>query len=130
MDENYEIPADSEGAFAGLFAGIGLIYLAIILLLIISCWKVFTKAGKPGWAAIIPVYNGFVLLSIVGRPWWWLLLMLIPLVNIVIGIIVNMDLAKSFGKEAVYGLGLAFLPFIFLPMLAFSSASYIGPSAK
>jgi hypothetical protein len=106
-----------------------LIMLAIIIFLIASMWKIFTKAGEPGWACIIPIYNTIVLLKIAGRPWWWLLLMLIPLVGLIIAIIVYIDLAKSFGKGVGTGLGLIFLPFVFFPMLGFGSASYQGPAA-
>lgn len=106
-----------------------LIYLVIGVIIIASLWKVFTKAGKPGWAAIIPIYNIYVLLQIVGRPWWWLLLMLIPFVNFVIAIIVYIDLAKSFGKGVGFGLGLLFLSFIFFPILGFGDAQYVGPAA-
>ena len=110
-------------------AVMSLIYLVIAVIVIASLWKVFTKAGKPGWAAIIPIYNLYVLLQIVGRPWWWLLLMLIPIVNFIIAIIVYIDLAKSFGKGVGFGIGLLFLSFIFLPILGFGDAQYVGPVA-
>ena len=97
--------------------------------IIASLWKVFTKAGEPGWAAIIPIYNTIVMLKIVGRPLWWLVLMLIPLVSLVIGIIVCIDLAKSFGKGAGFGIGIILLGFIFVPILAFGDARYVGPAA-
>ncbi len=100
------------------------IYFVLLVLIIISWWKVFTKAGKPGWASIIPIYNIIVLLDIVKRPVWWLILLLIPIVNIVIGIIVIFDLAKAFGKGTGFALGLLFLGIIFLPILAFGDAQY------
>jgi len=106
-----------------------LIYLAIIVLVIAGVWKVFVKAGQPGWACIIPIYNAYILLKIAGRPGWWLLLYLVPLVNLVIAIIVAIDVAKAFGKGAGFGLGLAFLCFIFYPILGFGSATY-GQAAK
>ena len=93
--------------------------LAIAAFYIYTLWKIFEKAGKPGWAAIIPIYNLIVLLEIVGRPIWWVVLFLIPVVSFIISIIVAMDLSKSFGHGALYGLGLAFLGFIFGPILAF-----------
>ena len=92
-------------------------------------WKMFTKAGQPGWASIIPIYNIYIWCKIVGRPWWWILLMLIPFVNFIICIILCIDLAKSFGKGVGFGLGLAFLGIIFFPILGFGSAQYQGPSA-
>ncbi len=114
------------GIFMGLF---GLIYLAIVVLMIASMWVIFTKAGQPGWAAIIPIYNIIVLLQIVGRPLWWFLLMLIPFVNFIVGILVVIDLAKSFGQSVGYAIGVLLLPFIFMPMLAFGDARYQGPAA-
>ncbi len=107
-----------------------LIYLAILIVIIASFWKVFTKAGRPGWASIIPIYNLIVMLQIVGRPWWWILLMLIPIVSLVIAIIVSIDMAKSFGKGTGFGIGLALLGFIFYPILGFGDAKYQGPSVK
>jgi hypothetical protein len=103
--------------------------LLIALLLIVAMWKVFTKAGQPGWASIIPIYNLYIWCKIVGRPWWWILLMLIPFVNFIICIILCIDLAKSFGKGVGFGIGLALLGIIFFPILAFGSAQYQGPTA-
>ena len=101
-----------------------LIVIALSLFLIVSFWKVFVKAGQPGWGIFIPIYNIYLLLMIAGKPGWWLILYLIPLVNIVIGILVAIDIAKNFGKDAAFGLGLAFLGIIFYPILAFGSATY------
>jgi hypothetical protein len=101
-------------------------YFAIIILLIAAMWKVFSKAGQPGWAAIIPIYNIYVLCKVAGRPGWWLLLMFIPLVNLIIAIILNIDIAKNFGKGVGFGIGLIILPFIFYPILGFGSAQYQG----
>lgn len=101
-------------------------YFAVIILLIAGMWKVFSKAGQPGWAAIIPIFNLYVLCKVAGRPGWWLILMLIPLVNFIILIIVSIDVAKNFGKGAGFGIGLFLLPFIFYPMLGFGSAQYQG----
>jgi hypothetical protein len=70
------------------------------------------------------------MLDIVGRPLWWIVLFLIPLVSLVVAIIVAIDMAKSFGKDTLFGLGLAFLGFIFYPMLGFGDATYQGPAAK
>ena len=106
------------------------IYLAIIVLMIASMWTIFSKAEKPGWAAIVPIYNLIVLLEIVGKPWWWLLLMLIPIVNIVILIIVYHNLSLSFGKGGGFTVGLILLGIIFLPILAFGDAKYVGPGGN
>ena len=115
---------------SGVLAVLSSIFSFIIAIIsLVAMWKVFVKAGKPGWAVLIPIYNVYVMLEIVGRPWWWLLLLLIPLVNFVIIIILMIDLAKSFGKGAGFGLGLFFLSFIFMLILAFGDAQYVGPSA-
>ena len=103
--------------------------LLIALLLIVATWKVFTKAGQPGWASLIPIYNLYIWCKIVGRPGWWIILLLIPLVNIIVGIILSIDIAKSFGKGAGFGIGLALLGIIFWPILGFGSAQYQGPAA-
>ena len=107
-----------------------LIYLAIIIVTIIGMWKTFSKAGQPGWAAIIPIYNVIVWLQICGRPVWWIILLFIPIVSLVIFIIMSIDLAKSFGKGAGFGIGIFLLGFIFIPILGFGSASYVGPAAQ
>lgn len=105
------------------------IYFAFIILMIASMWKIFTKAGQPGWAVLIPIYNLYVLCKIGGRPGWWLLLMFIPFVNLIIFIILYVDIAKAFGKGAGFAVGMLLLPFIFFPILAFGSAQYQGPAA-
>jgi hypothetical protein len=106
-----------------------LLMLAVVVLLIAAFWRVFSKAGQPGWAAIVPIYNTLVLLRIVGRPWWWLLLMLIPFVNVVLVIIVYVDLAKSFGKGSGFAVCLIFFAYVCIPILGFGDAVYLGPAA-
>jgi hypothetical protein len=119
----YSTEAEAPSPFTTIIA------LLIALLVIVAMWKVFTKAGQPGWASIIPIYNIYIWCKIVGRPGWWVILLFIPLVNFIIAIILSIDLAKSFGKGVGFGLGLAFLGFIFWPILGFGSAQYQGPSA-
>lgn len=114
------------GPAAGMATGIIIIYLIIGLLMLISMWKIYTKAGKPGWAAIIPIYNLIVLLEIVDKPLWWIILMLIPFVNIVISIIVTVELAKKFGQSVGFAIGMIIIPIIFYPILAFGGAKYKG----
>ena len=104
----------------------GFIGLAITILLIVSLWKVFTKAGRPGWASVIPIYNAYILCKIAGKSGWWLLLLFIPLVNIVILILIGIGVAENFGKGAGFGVGLGLLGFIFYPILAFGDAQYRG----
>ena len=121
----------NETDAAGAGAGIALIiYLAIILVAIIGCWKAYSKAGQPGWACIIPIYNLIVWLQICGRPIWWFILLLIPLINIIFFLVVCIDFAKSFGKGAGFGIGIFLLGFIFIPIIGFGSATYQGPSVK
>ena len=121
---------DSESFFPTLGPGTILFYLAIVIVMIIAEWKIYQKGGQPGWAVLIPFYNIYVLLKLVGRPGWWLLLMLIPVVNIIIGIIVTNDLSKSFGQGVGFTLGLIFLSPIFILLLAFGDYKYIGPGAN
>lgn len=100
----------------------GIIYLAIIAFFILTMWKIFVKAGKPGWAAIVPIYNLYILTEINGRPPVWLVIYWI------VGfIMIPLDLAKSFGKETGFAIGMIFLPIIFYPILAFGSDEYKGP---
>lgn len=119
------VAQQNDGGGAGqLF--VLLIQLAVVVLTIAGAWKTFEKAGKPGWAAIIPIYNFIVVLEIAGKPIWWIILVFIPCVNIVIAIMVYIDFAKRYGQGAGMGLGLTFLPVIFFPVLGFGSARYTG----
>lgn len=105
-----------------------LIYIAIIVALIASIWKVFEKAGKPGWAAIVPIYNIIVMLEIVGKPIWWIILLFIPIANIIVALIIQMEMAERFGKTKGWGVIFLFLlGFIGYPMLGFGDAEYSAP---
>ena len=97
-----------------------------VIIMIAAMWKVFAKAGQPGWASIVPIYNYVVWCKIVGRPAWWVVLFFVCAPVVVI--ILSIDLAKCFGKGVGFALGMVFLPFIFWPMLGFGSATYQGPS--
>ena len=108
---------------------VGIFGLLVAVLMIAAMWKIFTKARQPGWACLIPIYNIYILCKIVGRPGWWVILMLIPFVNFIIAIILCIDLAKSFGNGVGFGLGLALLGIIFFPILGFGSSQYQGPLA-
>jgi len=120
--------SDGGGGALGAVLGLGflLVWLVVMVVIVASFWKVFTKAGEPGWAAIVPIYNVIVLLKISGKPLWWFILMLIPIVNFIVLILVMISLAEKFGKSTAFGLGLAFLGIIFFPMLAFGDARYQG----
>ncbi len=104
--------------------------IAAAVFMIATMWKVNEKGGKPGWAAVVPIYNEVVLLQLAGKSGWWFLLYCIPLVNVVIYFIARIDLAKSFGRGVGFGLGLIFLPVIFFPILAWDDPEYIGPPGR
>ncbi|MBV9496764.1 MAG: signal peptidase I [Acidobacteria bacterium] len=109
-------------------AGILIVYLVIVLVTIIGLWKVFEKAGEPGWAAIVPLYNIAVICKIAGKPMWWAILYFVPFVNFVIAILVSIGVANRFGKGTGFALGLTFLPFIFYPLLGFSDSRAGAPA--
>lgn len=99
------------------------------VLVIAGMWKTFVKAGQPGWAVLVPIYNIYVLLKAAGKPGWWLLLMFIPIVGIVFGIMAIVAFAERFGKGGAFAVGLIFLPFIFYLILGFGDAQYTPPIA-
>ncbi len=118
-----------EAVLAGLALGGGGILVTIIglgslFLLIAGTWKMFKKANLPGWGVLIPFYNIYLFIKLAGRPGRWFLLLLVPIVNIIVGIILNFDIAKRFGKGFGYGLGLLFFPMIFSAILGFGDAKY------
>jgi uncharacterized membrane protein YhaH (DUF805 family) len=119
-----EEPQIPSAAAQGMGIGMIVLWLAVVILMIAAMWKIFEKAGKPGWAALVPIYNLVVLCEIAGKPAWWVVLMLIPLVNIVVAIIVVLAVAKNFGKSGGFGIGLLLLGPIFYPMLAWGDAQY------
>lgn len=121
---------DASGA-AGLGIGFFLFMIVIYLFYGYVMGRIFQKAGKPLWAGFIPIYNNIVMLEIIGRPVWWIVLLLIPFVNIIILIITYIDLAKSFGKDTVYGILLILFGFVMLPVMAFSNdIRYQGPAVQ
>lgn len=119
---------------SGWLAGAAFVYFLVVLLVaivaIVAHWKIFTKAGEAGWKSIIPIYNVYIILKIIGRPGWWLLLLFIPFVNIIVAVVVALDLAKSFGKSELFGIvGLFIFSLIGYLILAFGDAKYVGPAA-
>ena len=106
-----------------------LLSLVVTVLTIVGMWVTFQKAGQHGWAAIIPFYNIWTLCKVAGRPGWWFIWYIIPIVNIIVGIIVAVEVARAFGKGGAFGFFLLFwpLPFIGYPILGFGSAVYRGP---
>jgi len=117
----------SEGTGFGIVSAIFMLVLcAFVILVVAGVWKVFDKAGQPGWGALIPIYNIILMLKIAKRPLWWVILMILPLVSIIVAIIVCLDIARYFGKGPGFGVGLALLGPIFFPVLGFGDAQYVG----
>lgn len=104
--------------------------LLMILTALAGAWQVFVKAGREGWEAIIPLYNIYVMTLITAQPWWFLILCLIPIVNIVAIGILCWKLAECFGYSWPFAIGMVILPFIFYPILGFGEAKYTPPSPK
>ena len=119
-----------SGAIMAVMGAYFFFILAVWLITAIGLWKMFEKAGKPGWAAIIPIYNIIVMLEITGNPMWWLIMLFIPIVNIIFSIMLLNSLSKSFGQDIGTTLLFIFLPFIGFPMVGFGSAKYVGQVAK
>ena len=108
---------------------VSIIYLALAVFMIAAVWKVFVKAGRPGWGCIIPIYNIYLLTQIGRKPGWWVILFFIPIANLIASILVCIGIAENFGKSAGFGLGLFFLGIVFYPILAFGEANYIAGAA-
>lgn len=125
--ENYD--SYNQGILAALGA-FAFVYLIIFVIIVAGMWKIFEKAGKPGWAAIIPIYNVIVLLEVVGKPVWWIILMFIPFVNLIIIILVYHQLSLSFGQGIGMTILLILFPFVAFPVLGFGSAKYSGAASS
>ncbi len=131
---------DSYGyAYSGLLGTYLVIELIIAVIMIVSWWKLFEKAGKPGWASIIPFYNIYIMLEIAGLQWWWLLIIIflpfIPIIGLIVEIgvwfYVNLKFVQSYGKDTGFAIGAFFLPFIFYPIMAFNKdINYVGPAGQ
>ena len=111
----------------GFIASFMIFWLILAVVIIAAQWKIYSKAGQPGWACIIPFYNWYILTKIIGKPGWWLLLFFIPVVNLVFAIWATNMISKSFGKDEGFTAGLVLLGFIFWPILGFGEAKYQGP---
>ena len=130
--QNYDYDPNSAAGAAGIMALFGVLMIPLLIVTLITLigqWKVFSKAGKPGWACIIPIYNIIVLLEIIGKPIWWIFLFLIPCVNFIFIIWAINLLSKSFGQGEGFTIGLLLLGFIFWPILGFGNYPYLGPAA-
>jgi len=131
---NYSYDVSAPTVSAGLAAGALFVFLiwmlfalVIALVGIVALWKIFVKAGQPGWAAIIPIYNMYIMLKVIGRPGWWIILFFIPFVNFIITIVMALDLGKAFGKDAGFSIVLLWLfSIIGYLILGFGKAEYKG----
>jgi hypothetical protein len=104
----------------------GVVPLAFVVVLIAAYWRIFAKAGRPGWASLIPIYNVVTLLHITGRSGWWILGMCVPLLNVFVWIRLVFELARAFGRGIGFGFGLLLLSPIFVPVLGFGGSQYVG----
>lgn len=109
---------------------VGLLSLLVAVPAVVALSEILAKAGQPRWAALVPVYDIVVLLKAVGRPWWWLLFMLVPLANVAIFLVVCLDLARVFGRGRLFGLGLLALAPACQLVLAYGGARYAGVPVK
>lgn len=131
MESSYVTTSTPDPATTGFLAGIGtgtiIFYIAVIIFMLIVMWKIYAKAGQPGWAAIIPIYNLVVMFRIIKMEWWHILIMLfVPFAQIVYAILIPVKLAKVFGKSTGFGVLSIFFSIICYPILAFGSAKYEG----
>ena len=134
MNENYYVDTtyglSTTSGLTGAFASMGILIVILFIisyvLIIVSLWKIFKKAGKPGWASIIPIYNIYIMCEIAEKKWWYILLLLIPIANIYAMIVLYNGLAKKFGKSGGFVVGMILLPIIFFPILAFSGSEPIN----
>lgn len=133
MDQTYEIMYPQTTVMVNPWTQLfstenTLFWILFSLYMLLVYWRIFTKAGQAGWKALIPIYNAYILLKIVNRSGWWILLYLIPFINIIIAIVVLIDLGKAFGKKTLWSiLLLVLLPFIGMSILAFSGSKYKKP---
>lgn len=118
----------ANAAAAGFLIVWYIVILALAVLMLVANWKIFVKAGKPGWGAIVPFYNTYCLFDMSFGNGWLFLLTLVPCVGTVMAIIMYVKLAQAFGRSGGFAVGLIFLPVIFLPILGFGDAEYIGPA--
>ncbi len=103
-----------------------IVVLAITVITLAGIWKLFEKAGHPGWKSLIPLYNVILWLGMIGRPWWYLIALFVPGLSVILWAILAFGTARSFGRGILFALGVTFLPFIFIPVLGFGQSEYIG----
>lgn len=109
-----------------VWIGIGITIGLVSIIMLVSMWRIFKKAEKKGWYALIPIYNLIVLFQIVNMSSWQVILYFIPFANFYPLIMVPLNLAKVFHKSSKFGWGLVLLPIVYYPILAFNKQAYIG----
>jgi len=119
----------SQQAATTMSSTASLMILAFVLLVLISMWRVYERAGEPGWAILIPIYNTYVLTRIGRVSGWWVLAMFVPLLNVVALFVISIGVAERFNRGAGFGIGLTILPFIFYPMLAWGDGQPVARTA-
>lgn len=119
--------AASGASGAGVLAVL-VVYLLAVLVFEVAFWRVLSKAGRPGWGAIIPIYTAYLLCKVAGKPGWWTILLFVPFVNIVLTVLVWHGVSRGFGHGAGFTVGLVLLPFLFVPILGFGQSQYRGPA--
>jgi len=124
------VTTSSSGDMGAVSPIVWVVYLIFLVAMIAAVWRIFTKAGRPGWASIIPIYNTIVMLQITGKSAWWILGLLVPFLNIFVGIRLIFNLASVFGRGIGFGFGLLFLSPIFLLILGFGKSEYVGPNGS
>lgn len=127
--------AQSDGSGGGIVALLmGLVFFAIWVavmgVVVAGMWKTFVKAGHPGWAALVPIYNLWILVQMSGKEDWWIALFFFPVLNFIAVIVISMEIAQKFGKGSGFGIAMAFFPYICYPLLGFGSATYEGGAAQ
>ena len=127
VDTSYGVSTSSglTGAIAAMGLFFWILSMALGILKIVSLWKIFKKAGKPGWASIVPIYNIYIMCEIAEKEWWYILLLCVPFVNIYVMIVLYNGMAKKFGKGGGFVVGMILLPVVFFPMLAFGKDATI-----
>lgn len=129
MDTNYYVDtsygynaASADGLVGGMLVIMGIVWiigLAASILMLVSMWKIFKKVGKPAWAALIPIYNIYVMCQIAEKEWWYIILLCVPFANLYAIFVIYDGIARKFGKSTAFTIGMMFLPMIFFPILAF-----------
>ena len=114
--------------FWAFFAVYFLFIITLSLAMLAGQWKTFKKAGQPGWAAIIPIYNIYVTTKIARRPGWWTALTFVPLLGILVLVLISIDVADAFDMPPMFGVGLGLLPSVFYCLLGFGKPEFRGTS--